>query len=461
MKAVLLSPHGSALGNLLWSGQLPADYHQKLADSLALIRKRGYWASAFPECDGITFRKSDYTPKSGLADFRECFGFIDIIEKEPGRSVGDQLAELAGDTIVACRCLVPVAGLRVDDPFTIGGTRFHPAIDGVDWRLENHPWGKRLCDEPGADVDPNWVPGEGATSTTALLRYALIERSVKIPISLLHRSSSTIKGEEALLRYIIEDADHALDLIRFDFCNYRRLEYLPDKAGWIGEFADAYIMPEDTGLKWRHVSAKPSVIRVTNNWLALQVGSEASTGTAALLAKFVDGERTDEVGVQIKAALRALGKAFYLVDLEAAFLHIIYAIDALCGPGRLVGNRQRVWVCACASGGRAVRFQELLQKYDVSYHIRNSIVHRGKSFAELGEDGIEHAQFMREMLGSAIHDLVVTGVTKRRELVGMVLDRLSSPEMEAVVAARGATEPKLPIVNDSVFRRVIQSEGTE
>ena len=182
MKAVLLHPRDNLHGNLLWSDRLSAEHRQKLSTSLALVRKRGYWVSAFPEGDGVTFSKRDYTPESGLADFRECFGFINVVERESGKTAGDQLADLAGDTIVACRCLVPVGGLRLDEPFTIGGTRFHPAVDGVDWRLEDHAWGEHLCVEPGADVDPNWAPGEDATSTTVLLRHALIERSIKFPL---------------------------------------------------------------------------------------------------------------------------------------------------------------------------------------------------------------------------------------------------------------------------------------
>ena len=179
------------------------------------------------------------------------------------------------------------------------------------------------------------------------------------------------------------------------------------------------------------------------------------------MAELVDGERTNEIAVQIKAALRALGKAFYLVDLEADFIHMVYAMDALCAPGKLAGNRQRIWICACASGGSAARFRELLEKYDVSYAVRNSIVHRGKSFAELGYDGLEHAQFMQEMLGSAISHLAIIGVTTRRDLVGMVLDRLRLPEIEAVIAARSAAEPRLPIADDSVFRKVIRNQSTD
>jgi hypothetical protein len=461
MKAVLRHPYENMNGNLLWSGCLPSEHHQALAASLDMVRKRGYWASAFPEGDGVVFSKDGYTLESGFADFRECFSFIHILEAQPGKSVGDQLAEAAAESAVMCRYLVPVTGLRLDEPFAIGATKFHPPVDGDDWQLSDHPWGEHLCDEPGADVCVNWVPGKKATGTTALLGYPLIERSISVPAPLLHRSYSSIKGHDALLQFVIEDADHALDLVRYAFCSYKKLEYLPNKAGWIGEFADAYVMPEDSGFKWQYVTAKPSVMRVTNNWLGLLVGSEASSSIAWPLAEFVDGGRTDEIGVQIKAALRAFGRAFYLVDLEAAFLHILYAIDALCGPGRLVGKRQRIWICACACGGNGAQFQDLLLKYDASYIIRNSIVHKGKSFVELGQKGAEHAQFMQDVLGLAIRNIVSNGFETRQEIVGMILGRLQSPDIQVVVAAYASSEITLPIVNDRVFKHVIRYQTTE
>ena len=204
-------------------------------------------------------------------------------------------------------------------------------------------------------------------------------------------------------------------------------------------------------------------MRVSNNWLGLEVGSEASNDITAALAAFVDGQRTDEIGLDIKAALRAFGKAFYLVDLEAAFLHLVYAVDALCRTGdlKLRAGHQRVWVCACASGANTTRFAELLKKFGSSYEVRNSLVHEGKSFVEMGENGSESAQFMQRMLGLTIDDLIRTGIKTHRKLVDTVLGRLRLPDFEEIMAAHFADEgkangPKLPIDDDKVFKRVIE-----
>lgn len=40
-----------------------------MSESLEELRKLGYWASAFPEGDGITFSKDEYSSQQALADF--------------------------------------------------------------------------------------------------------------------------------------------------------------------------------------------------------------------------------------------------------------------------------------------------------------------------------------------------------------------------------------------------------
>lgn len=460
MKAVLLHPYENTSGNLLWSGTLPPATEPKLPAALALLRERGYWASPFPEGDGVTFNKDDYDPDIALKDFRECFSFMEISARTEGVKLNDQLAEMAGDRAVLCRTLVPVEGLWLIEPLKIGATRLHPPVDAAQTRLRDHPWGLHLCDEAGADMNPDWMPGDGATGTTALLRYPLIERRVPVPASLLHRAGSSIADEKRLLSIVIDDADHALDPLRYTLCHFERLEHLPNKAGWVGDFAEAYLMPDERSFEHRHLAAKPSVLRVSNNWLGLEVGPHTIDGAAGAIAAFVDGKRSDEIGLEIKSALRALGKAFYLVDLEAAFLHLVYALDALSEPGSLTGIRHRIWVCACASGGNAACFEELLKKHIFAYGVRNDIVHKGKSFAEIGESGPQMAQSVQRMFGLTIDDLIKIKATSRQEVFHTMLDRLRSPKFEAIVAAHDANAPRLPIDDDKVFKRIIERGST-
>lgn len=46
------------------------------SDAMTAFRDRGYWASCFPEGDGITWEpKNGQTDEQCLTDIRECFGW--------------------------------------------------------------------------------------------------------------------------------------------------------------------------------------------------------------------------------------------------------------------------------------------------------------------------------------------------------------------------------------------------
>ncbi|PCI59074.1 MAG: hypothetical protein COB35_12170 [Gammaproteobacteria bacterium] len=56
MEAFLLPPHDNYSGNLLWS---PFQSEERIAEieaSLSKIVNMDYWASPFPEGDGVTFK---------------------------------------------------------------------------------------------------------------------------------------------------------------------------------------------------------------------------------------------------------------------------------------------------------------------------------------------------------------------------------------------------------------------
>jgi hypothetical protein len=455
--ALLVHPDGDFMGNVLWPADLPADHLAALPAALAAITARGYFASPFPEGDGVTFKRKDgrpYEPEVALADFRTDFAFLDLNVPVAGESTARALARLAGDRTATCTYLAPVEGLHLIAPFQLGQTRFHPPVDGVDNRLAGHAW-RQLCDVPGADVNPDWTPGVRARGTTELLAHPLIERRIEVPLSVLYLAGDSVSGQSALLRLVMEDADHALDPVRFDLCHFRRLEYLPAKPGWIGEFALAYVRPAGRALPERLLQGKPYVLRVSNTWLGLEVDGGA-LGAAEGLADIVDSTATDEITLALKSALRAWSRAFYLVELEASFLHLVYAIDALCEPGGLRGDRHRLWISALASGGEAARFALLLSDFDSHYRVRNRIVHEGQTFAGLGLVGEEQCQFMLGLLGRCIQTFLIQGFASRHDAAAFAFGALTSPEIAPLVAALGSPQIKLPLTADKDFKRHMQ-----
>src|SRR3546814_3434979 len=128
--------------------------------------RSGYWANPFPEGDGVPFERlgGTYDPDAALADFQAAFGFLDLEILDPREGQARALARLAADRAVACTCLVPVEGLRLEAHFKLGETRFLAPVDGEENRLADHAR-REVFDVPMADGDPDWAPGDRESGT--------------------------------------------------------------------------------------------------------------------------------------------------------------------------------------------------------------------------------------------------------------------------------------------------------
>ena len=82
MKARFVPPRENCSGNLLWNKSIFNDSKSKIEISLGKLREIGYWASAFPEGDGVTFNVTDETSTKSndemFDDFLSAFDWVDI-----------------------------------------------------------------------------------------------------------------------------------------------------------------------------------------------------------------------------------------------------------------------------------------------------------------------------------------------------------------------------------------------
>ena len=80
MKAIFKPPRDSYYGNLIWEVNEALNFSLDIKSSLEKVRKLGYWASPFPEGDGIAFSDESKQKKDieMLDDFRLCFGWLKI-----------------------------------------------------------------------------------------------------------------------------------------------------------------------------------------------------------------------------------------------------------------------------------------------------------------------------------------------------------------------------------------------
>lgn len=153
MKARLIPPYENYTGNVLWRKE---DFINKVDDistSLKKLRDMGYWASAYPEGDGITFKytKDSYQKSSIeiLEDFSICFEWVEI-ELAKSRSSNLELAELEGkNKNMECIVIVPIEKIFIQETIEIGKYIFYC---GRQFDEESH---KRLSEQDGSYIQFN------------------------------------------------------------------------------------------------------------------------------------------------------------------------------------------------------------------------------------------------------------------------------------------------------------------
>jgi len=78
--AVLLPPHHEYTGNLLWNSSDVIGRESAISVSINRLRELGYWASAFPKGDGVTFTEDSGKKRNDeiVSDVRACFEWLAI-----------------------------------------------------------------------------------------------------------------------------------------------------------------------------------------------------------------------------------------------------------------------------------------------------------------------------------------------------------------------------------------------
>src|SRR5450830_1535884 len=104
-QAVLLHQRGNVSANLMWGPPLTSEQKIQLVESLQALRGKDYWASPFPEGDGVTFTHKSYDGNKALVDLNACFEWLEI--SAPSQNASEAVAKLHSGRKVRIRYLVP------------------------------------------------------------------------------------------------------------------------------------------------------------------------------------------------------------------------------------------------------------------------------------------------------------------------------------------------------------------
>src|SRR5688500_2753501 len=133
----------------------------------------------------------------------------------------------AGINPVRCRVLVPVDKLMLERYFKIGDFRFIPSRRDGDLTDTNNPLREILLHYPELGLPlfgrSSLLEATEGDNFETFVSYALIEFYIDIPEADLSRSYEYIDGVTKVLIRVTEQADKALDLLRFAYCNYLQI----------------------------------------------------------------------------------------------------------------------------------------------------------------------------------------------------------------------------------------------
>lgn len=414
MKATFLAPHDNFMGNILWREPELAGKENLLKHSIAKIREIGYLASCFPERDGVAFKdeRGGRSAEQMLIDFQSSFPWLTISLGTQGSS-NLELAALESEAettrTLACKVIVPVRKLHFESSFDLGPFRF---VCAREFDLEPH---ERLGD---------WVG-------------SYLEFDIELPYTDLLRLNRHIKDNDVVILQCLAMAEHALDLIRFRFSSFKRLEFTPDPAGQLenGFYAVEIIPFGRTHLKPVSLNGISRPMSASNNWLGPEIDDHQWEAREYL--EEILGGRSDELALAVKGALRFIRQAFYSLGDESKFLTLVFALDGLAHPKKnWVWMTHHAYIAALTSRGDIDLFKADLERYEELYTlVRNALVHNGQDFYQLPYEPATCCEDLFGYLKRLVMLVGDSGLTTVADLRAQAVGWLNTPAFASHLAA--------------------------
>ncbi len=430
MEARLLPPRENYLGNLVWRKETFIEKPTEISISLENIRALGYWASAFPEGDGVAFKYEGETCSKNnieiLADFRVCFAWI-CIELASSADSNSELAKLETEDIeLNCIVIVPIEKIFIQETLIVGKYIFF-----CDLQFDPKPW-ERLSEHKGAYIQFN----------------------CQLAYPDLLKLNQTIDHNDYVIGKCLSLAEHALDLVRYSHSSFMVKELTPNPAGQREDgFYDVEIIPlGQTHLKPLRLSGISRPLSVSNNWLGPQVDSFYCPGIQYLSAIY-DNTIQNELSASVIGALRSCRQSFYSIGEESQFLNLIFTLDGLANIEKSwMGWKHRTYIAALVCSSSLTSFKKILEDYDSLYvDVRNKLVHEGKDFYEITANSGSASEKIFTYIKNIVELIEKNHFTTKSEMTTHTVNllkqeqyRLASKEViDRVCAARGKA-PQYP-----------------
>ena len=350
MKVFLLSPYENNNGNLLWSPYQSEEFKTQISDSISKVMELEYWASAFPEGDGIAFKSNvERSLDQIIQDFQKTFPWADI-KQSTYREAIEQLAIIDNEMMVNCIITIPLIQIRIETSFEMAGNYRYLANEENDTITVD-----RISDFNSEQIE--------------------FELEIKYG-DLIKLNNHSLDHDNYVINLCLDQAERGMDLIRLKYSSFTKPEFTPNPVGQLRSgFYEVQISPKSEkpiSIKAKVYGGISKPLSVSNNWLGPEVEDIFNFNDYKLSEIFV-GHVVHELGNHLISSFRNCRQAFYTLGDEAKFLSLIFSIDAIASPKiDWTGWKHRSYIAALICNGNPKRFSNVLKSFDYLYtDIRN------------------------------------------------------------------------------------------
>ena len=271
---------------------------------------------------------------------------------------------------------IPVVNLLIYEPFEFAGVIFTP---------------------PSQDAFPDerntasiLLDGNLSTAITALSGVQLSDFNVataisfEITVELVDYPTPSRQDDERVLAEAVFRAEAVMDLIRFDYCRLDIPQYSPMMAGYIPTVNRiAVSVYDEASGKQRLIAREPDCpIMIPGIGLELESAPSHSEIEAIISEQHAD----QSLGIRLRRLLRAFGQAFTASSDDQKILNLIFALDGLLTPENCYSDKFKSAIGKWLGGNATHQASEHENFAKFYEEVRNHLVHRGKSYEQLGRD---------------------------------------------------------------------------
>ncbi len=273
---------------------------------------------------------------------------------------------------------LPVANLLIYEPFAFAGATFTPPS-------------REATEDPSQDESnaASFLSGRNlSTAITALSGVQLSDfdsvaiLSFDINVDLTDYPRANRQDDERVLAEAVFQGEAVMDLIRIDFCRLDIPQYSPMMAGYSPNVNRLAVAVHADG-KQRLIAREPDCPIIVPG-LGLELDTVPSSSP---IEPIISEQHVNEsLGIRLKRLLRVFGQSFTAFSDDQKILNLIFAMDGLLTPEKCASDRFKAAIGKWLADDPSLQARDRDTFAKFYEEVRNPMVHRGKSYEELGRN---------------------------------------------------------------------------